>query len=150
MSHRFSVWSRWHERKQLAGLEFPGVYAIALSDKDISGKPFAWRPEILYVGMTNAKGGLKSRLRQFDNTIKGRCGHGGAQRVRFKHPHYDKLVRQLYVSVWFHECDVESNRPGDLHIMGGVAKQEYECLAVFAETFGRLPEFNDKKRSPKK
>jgi hypothetical protein len=34
--------------------------------------------------------------------------------------------------------------------MGEVAKYEYECFALFAEKFGHLPEFNDKKRSPKK
>ena len=34
--------------------------------------------------------------------------------------------------------------------MGDVAKHEYECFAVFAETFDRLPEFNDKKKSPRK
>jgi hypothetical protein len=34
--------------------------------------------------------------------------------------------------------------------MGNVVKQEYECFAVFVEKFGKLPEFNDKKRSPKK
>ncbi|OQA00196.1 MAG: hypothetical protein BWY71_00797 [Planctomycetes bacterium ADurb.Bin412] len=34
--------------------------------------------------------------------------------------------------------------------MGTVAQKEYESLAVFVEVFNRLPEFNDKRRSPKK
>ena len=34
--------------------------------------------------------------------------------------------------------------------MGRIAKHEYDCFAAFVEMFGRLPEFNDKKKSPKK
>jgi len=61
-----------------------------------------------------------------------------------------KLVSKLFVSVSHTECDVTSNKPSDLRLMGKVAQQEYECFAVFAEMFGRLPEFNDKYKSPKK
>jgi hypothetical protein len=116
----------------------------------MSGIPFSWCADIVYVGMTNARGGLKSRLQQFDNTIRGREGHGGGRRVRHKHPDYERLSPRLYVSVCPRECDVKSNRPADLRIMGCVAKHEYECLAAFVETFERLPEFNNRKRSPKK
>jgi len=150
MTRSFSEWAKWSERKNLLKLQYPGVYAIALSERDISGTPFSWCSEIIYIGMTNAKGGLKSRLGQFENTIRGKKGHGGAHRVRFKHSDYSKLVPTLYVSVYPHECNVQSNNPMDLRIMGDVAKLEYECFAVFVEHFGRLPEFNDKKRSPKK
>jgi hypothetical protein len=150
MMTSFSQWIKWTKRKDLLQLQYPGVYAIALSEKDISGTPFSWRSEIIYIGMTKAKGGLKSRLGQFENTIIGKDEHGGAQRVRFKHPYYGKLVPTLYVSVCPHECNVQSNDPMDLRIMGDVAKFEYECFAVFVEHFGKLPEFNDKKRSPKK
>ena len=150
MKNGFSDWARWSKRNGLDRLQYPGVYAIALSDADIAGTAFSWQPEVIYVGMTNAKGGLKSRLQQFDNTIKGGDGHGGGHRVRFKYPDYATLSPRLYVSFHPHECDVESNQPGDLRIMGDVAKHEYECFAIFTETFKRLPEFNDKKKSPKK
>ena len=141
----------WSKRNALAQLHFPGVYAIALSDSDISGITFSWRPEVIYVGMTNANGGLKSRLQQFDNTIKGGDGHGGAHRVRFKHSDYGTLAPRLYVSTCAYECDVKSNCPSDLRIMGDVERFEYECFAVFVEKLEKgLPEFNDKKRSPKK
>ena len=46
-------------------------------------------------------------------------------------------------------CNVKTNEPSDLRKMGQVTKLEYLCLAHFVETFGYLPEFNDKKRSPK-
>jgi hypothetical protein len=150
MIKAFSDWMRWNERNALGQLEYPGVYVLALCNRDISTTRFSWRKEVVYIGMTNAKGGLKSRLQQFDNTIKGGDGHGGAHRVRFKHPNYARLARRLYVSVCPHECDVESNHPSDFRIMGDVAKHEYDCFAIFAEAFGSLPEFNDKKRSPKK
>lgn len=150
MKNGFSDWSKWSNRNGLERLHFPGVYAIALSDFDIAGTEFSWRREVIYVGMTNAKGGLKSRLRQFDNTIKGGDGHGGGHRVRFKYPDYDTLAPSLYVSVHPYECNVESTQPFDLRIMGEVAKHEYECFALFVEKFDQLPEFNDKKKSPKK
>jgi len=150
MADGFSQWEKWANRNELQGIQLPGVYAVALSDKDISGTEFCWRQEVIYVGMTNAKGGLKSRLQQFDDTIKGGDGHGGAQRVRHKYSDPKKLIPRLYVSVCPRNCDVLSNDPSDLRIMGEVAKQEYDCLADFIEAFRKLPEFNDKKRSPKK
>ena len=135
---------------KLHNLDYPGVYALAISRMNLDGKAFSWQPEIVYVGMTNSKGGLKSRLRQFDNTIKGGEGHGGGHRFRFKHSDYSKLTNLLYVCVCPYECNVSSITPSDLRIMGEVAKQEYECFALFVEAFGKLPEFNDKQRSPKK
>jgi hypothetical protein len=150
MKEAFSHWESWPKRAALAGLPFPGVYALAISPTNIAATPFSWRPEIIYVGMTNAKGGLKSRLQQFDNTIQGGDGHGGGHRVRFKHSDYAKLKSHLYVSVCPWDCDVTSNDPADLRIMGKVVEHEYECFALFVEAFGKLPEFNDKKKSPKK
>jgi len=146
----FSVWMKWCERNNLDALENPGIYSIALSNEDISNMPFSWRREIIYVGMTNSKGGLKSRLQQFDNTIKGKDGHGGAHRVRFKYPNYDSLTPQLYVSVSQTKCSVTSKTPVDLRLMGAVAAQEYDCFALYVEAFGELPEFNNMARSPKK
>ena len=99
--------------------------------------------------MTNSQAGLKGRLKQFDNTIVGKSGHGGADRFRFKHQNYQELVDQLFVSVCSFECDVKSNKPEDFRIMGDVAKFEYECFATYVEKFGKMPEFNDKKLSPK-
>ena len=146
---RFSPWQSWGRRRKLRGLELPGVYAIAYTGRDISGKRFEWRKEIIYVGMTNAVSGLKWRLNQFDNTIFGKRGHGGADRVRFKYPNYAKLVKKLYVSVAPFKCNVKSNHPTDLRKMGDVAKFEYMSFAHFVERFKKLPKFNNKKESPK-
>jgi hypothetical protein len=152
MKGQFSTWVRWNDRNALTVqiLQYPGIYAIARTEENIAGLPFDWREDIVYFGMSNAKGGLKSRLQQFENTIKGKTGHGGAQRVIFHHRDYNELVRNLFVAVSHTECKVTSNLPDDLRLMGEVARQEYWCLAEYAERFGRLPQFNDKKLSPKK
>ena len=99
--------------------------------------------------MTNAIAGLKGRLKQFDSTIAGKDGHGGADRVRYKYRNYDDLCRKLFVSVVSFKCTAGSNQPEDLRAKRKVAKFEYDCLAHYAERFGSLPEFNDKAASPK-
>ena len=145
----FSQWAKWSDRDSLNGIKYPGIYCISISEIDLSGQNFEWIYEIKYIGMTNSKAGLKGRLKQFDNTIIGKTGHGGADRFRFKHENYQDLVDKLYVSVCLFQCDVKSNLPNDLIIMGEVAKAEYECFAIFVEKFRELPEFNNKSKSPK-
>src|SRR4030042_1470559 len=88
-AQRFSRWAHWADRMRLEGLRSPGVYALAISEQDLSGKPFSWIEQVVYVGMTNAVSGLKGRLKQFDNTIIGKSGHGGAERFGddFPRPH---------------------------------------------------------------
>ena len=145
----FDPWNRWSERSGVRGLQHPGVYVLAISTEDLQGQPFNWIPEIAYVGMTNSLAGLRGRLKQFDNTILGKTGHGGAERFRHKHQDYAQLCQQLFVTVARFPCEVKSAKPADLRVMGSVAAFEYECLAQFYEHFGRLPEFNDKQRSMK-
>jgi hypothetical protein len=146
---RFSGWQSWRMRNELSAVEFPGVYAVARSYVNLSGRAFSWRKEIIYVGMTNSASGLKSRLKQFDNTIVGKTGHGGADRVRYKFQNYKTLAAKLYVAVVPFRCDPESNLPKDLRVMGNVVRFEYSCLAEYVERFEQLPKFNDKKKSPK-
>ena len=78
MKPKFSKWASWSERNKLDGIKYPGVYALAVSEIDLSNKKYSVRKEIECFGMTNSIGGLKSRLKQFDNTIIGKSGHGGA------------------------------------------------------------------------
>ncbi len=146
---RFTEWLVWENRNDAVGIRHPGIYICTLSAKDLSGTKFSWLPEVMYIGMTNSISGLKGRLKQFDNTIIGKTGHGGADRVRYKYQSYEELVKILYVAVAPFECDVISNQPDDLRTMGEVAKFEFDCFAHFAELFGSLPEFNNKKQSPK-
>ena len=146
---QFSNWTSWEARNNILNIHFPGVYVIAITNSNLENKKFNWTKEIKYIGMTNSISGLKGRLKQFDNTIIGKKGHGGADRVRYKYQNYNELIKELYVSIVYFECDVKSNLPKDLNIMGDVTKFEYECFAKFVECFNSLPEFNNKKLSPK-
>ena len=158
---KFSSWMKWNERTNIS---LPGIYVIAILEKDISGQSFKWIEQIKYIGMTNAITGLKGRLYAFNQTISGkRVTHGGAHRFRFKY--IDKpldedntlnreqleqdLINKLYVSVMSFECDVKSYDDEDLRIMGEVVKAEYDCFADYVKAFKCLPEFNCKERSPK-
>ena len=143
------MWCPWGQRDELNNIHFPGVYIIRVSQKNISGRKFSWHKEIAYIGMTNGISGLKGRLKAFDNTIRGKRGHGGADRFRYKHQNYSKLIRNLFVSVVPFNADVTTNSPKDLLVMGRVAKFEYQCFATYVEKHGSLPEFNNKKLSKK-
>lgn len=143
---KFSNWIKWPEGNKLNDFQYPGVYIISYNEHDINNNSFDWIREIIYIGMTNSKGGLKRRLRQFDNTICGKGNnHSGAKRVRDKYKDYDKLKKYLYVAVRPFKCDVNSNKEKDLRIMGKVAEYEYICFAEYVKKFGMLPEFNNKK-----
>ncbi|MBS2009911.1 MAG: hypothetical protein JST01_22870 [Cyanobacteria bacterium SZAS TMP-1] len=146
---KFSKWVRWDKRHELEGLEYPGIYALLISSKDVTGQAFSFEKNIVYFGMTNSRGGLRSRLRQFERTIGGKTGHGGAMRFRAKHKDRDKLAKKLFVSISYTVCNVWET-PEDLLLMGEIAKQEYECQAKYMKKFNnQLPEFNDKELSPK-
>jgi hypothetical protein len=79
---RFSCWAKWDGRLTLAGLNYPGIYALVISKSDISGQDYSWMEDIAYFGMTNSKRGLKGRLSQFNNSLRdkkrGRLWRSGA------------------------------------------------------------------------
>lgn len=149
---KFSNWVPWDQRGELACLQFPGIYALAVAGSmsvRLAGKPFEWREDIKYFGMTNSRAGLKGRLNQFNNVLTGKTGHGGAERFMNDWAAAD-LAPRLYVAVWAFVCEVASNAPKDLIIMGCVAKAEFECFARYAELYGTLPKYNNKADSPKR
>jgi len=151
---RFSKWEIWGDRGNIPGINFPGIYVLAISEVSLSGKPFSWIKEIEYVGMTNSKGGLKGRLQQFENTMRGKSGHGGARRFRFVYPDASNieytLFNKFYVSVAAFDCDVTlPYKPEDLIVMGDVAKAEYECFARYLKEFKEMPKYNNKEDNEK-
>ena len=148
VSH-FSAWIPWRDRNDHPLIDCPGVYAIARFASPPKAVRFTLCEDVIYFGMTNSKGGLKYRLKQFDRTISGHLEHGGADRVLHAYPSYSRLVPKLFVAVAPFPCDVTTNRPQDLCIMGDVARFEYLCFAAYARKFKRLPRFNDKLGSPK-
>lgn len=148
---RFSNWVKFERRDELRNTNYPGVYAIAISSEDIAGSRFSWAKEISYFGFTNAASGLRGRLDQFNNTLRDKAGpgHGGAQRFLGKNRNGNALAKRLYVAVCPFKCDVSTNSPADLRIMGDVVRAEYLAFAKYVALYGRLPEFNDKEKSPK-
>ena len=148
---RFSRWVKWDDRSTLEGLEYPGIYALAISRIALSGQKFSLLKSIKYFGMTNSKAGLKGRLSQFNNTLRDKSGggHGGADRFRFDYVDGEKLARILYVSVVSFECNSRSGLPCDLLVMGKVAMAEYQAFAKYSAQFKQLPKYNDKQMSPK-
>lgn len=148
---RFSNWVKFDQRDQLSDTHYPGVYAIAISTRDIASTRFRWIKAISYFGFTNAVGGLRGRLNRFNNTLRDRSGpgHGGAQRFRSKYRDGNALAKKLYVAVCPFKCDVSTNKPADLRVMGDVVRAEYLAFAKYAALYRRLPEFNDKEKSPK-
>ncbi len=146
----FSRWYSWNLRNSYPGVGYPGIYIIAISNSDISGRAFNFRSEIVYIGMTNSVSGLRGRLSQFDNTIaRKRFQHGGAERFLYKHQVYSELVTKLFVALNHIECVPKEATAATLRAMGEVARAEYECMAHCVEQFGHLPEFNCKELSRK-
>lgn len=143
---KFSNWKNWKDINQFEGIKNPGIYCIAVIDLDITNEKFHFKPEIEYIGMTNSKGGLKSRLLQFDHTIRGKLQHGGADRFINKYHDipYNELIKKMYVSVWTFDCSVNSSKYEDLLVMGEVAKSEYVCFAEYIKLHGKLPDFNSR------
>jgi hypothetical protein len=149
MTAKFSSWIRWQDRNEYRGIEFPGVYVLAITKDDIANNEFSYLKEIVYVAMTNSLGGRKDRMTQLDNTIsQSRLQHGGADRLVFKHRRYNILKKSLYVSFRHFRCSPKESQPADLRKMAKVAALEYQVMAQYAETFEFLPAFN-RKDSPK-
>ncbi|MFK5982733.1 MAG: hypothetical protein QM499_07460 [Flavobacteriaceae bacterium] len=148
MEIEFTNWVKWEDRNDLEGIKYPGIYCIAVSSKLLN--KFKFTKELEYIGMTNSKGGLRSRLRQFDDTIKmKRTNHGGADRFLYEYENYDEIKDNIYVAIRFFECNTKNPTPNDLRIMGEVAKCEYDCWAIYIEKFGSYPKFNNQKTAPK-
>jgi hypothetical protein len=143
-------WYKWGKRNEIVNKNQPAIYYIAYSETDISNRDFSLLKEIVYIGMTVSIGGLKSRLDQFEATMKGKTGHGGAARVLFKHKSYDTFFRKAYVSAKIFPISETRDTPSDWRIKSECVGLEYKSFADYLEQYKMLPEFNDLKKSRKK
>jgi hypothetical protein len=116
---RFSAWRPWAKRNDHEGITRPGIYVIAHSSGALAGCRFSWRKDVIYVGMTNAKAGLKGRLNQFDRTMAGKLAHG--ERTGAVCTAGTPGSAGGPTSPWLFECDPESHLAKDLRTMGDVA-----------------------------
>jgi hypothetical protein len=143
-------WYKWENRNEIPNNDEPAIYFIAYSPNDISNTEFSLIRDIIYIGMTISQGGLKSRLRQFEATMNGRSGHGGAVRVRFKHKNKDAFFKKAYISARIFPISVGRDTPNDWRIKGDCVGFEYKSFADYHEKYKMLPEFNDHNKSKKK
>jgi hypothetical protein len=129
-------------------LIYPGVYFLAFTFEKIAGatvKP----DQVLYVGMSNSAGGVRSRLKQFIKGIEQNGYHSGAMRFYREHCKGEpfaqlKTRKRLYVAALTIECegDKVDARPKDLRLMGHVACLEYYAIARIAQRTGKKPALN--------
>ncbi len=144
-------WIKWNQRSQIPNKSQPGIYFLAYTKEDISGKRFSLIKEIIYIGMTISKSGVIGRLDQFKVTMEGKYNtHGGAQRVRFKYKNFNEFFNDLFVSVYSFPVSKTRDTADDWRIKGECVKHEYVSFAEYLDLFGFLPEFNDQSKSKKK
>jgi len=142
----FSNWTLWSNRNNTENRRFPGVYLIAISNKELSGiKPTY--DDVSYIGMTNSKNGLCGRWSQFNRSIHGKTGHSGGNTVYKKLGHYDNWPKglKLYVSSMSVECNTSNPTEDDLLKMGWVTYLEYNAFSEFMasnDTNLNKPEYN--------
>lgn len=128
----------------------PGVYILAWTNNKIGNT----RPKltnIFYVGMSNAKGGVKGRLKQFINGIEKNTSHSAGMRF-FKEYSGNKpfsrtnQTKRFYFIPLCFKCNVikEERTPNDLRAMGEIAQLEYYLLAHIKENTKNEPELNKK------
>jgi len=141
----FSRWIAWERRSKYGGGKWPGVYMLSISRKKLVGGKPAFK-DVVYIGMTNSRGGLAVRWDQFDNAIKGKEGHSGGKTVFKDLGHFKKWKKRLFVTACPVRCNVfKSNRtPKDLLKMGWVVFLEYEALSKYKKIVGMEPKYNTK------
>jgi hypothetical protein len=129
-------------------LIYPGVYLLAFASERFAGETI--KPDqVLYVGMSNSAGGVRSRLKQFIKGIERNGYHSGAMRFyreQCKGEPFAKLKtrKRLYVAALTIECegDKVDAEPTDLRLMGHVACLEYYAIARIAQKTGKKPALN--------
>jgi len=107
--------------------------------------------DIFYIGMTNAIGGINSRISQFLAAIE--CGKGHSAGNRF----YERFCNltafsesnmneKFYYITKFFSCNVSklSRESKDLKIMGNICKLEYYLPAHVNDKTDKEPELNKK------
>jgi hypothetical protein len=140
---KMSPWYKWERRSEYYEKDRPGIYLIAITKKELEGTMPIWN-DVVYIGMTNSKGGLISRWQQFSNSINGRTGHSGGNTIFEALGHYTSWTNKLYVSAMGIDCNVISQEPDDYKKMGWITFLEYDAFAEYARAVGGHPKYNKK------
>ena len=139
----FSPWYAWASRDQIDGWRYPGVYLVAITNAQLSGKAPRWA-DVCYIGMSNSKGGLCQRWAQFYNAVRGKKGHSGGNTIYLHLGHYERWRKKLFVAAMPVACDREQPGPKDFIKMGWVAFLEYKAFSEYCRRFPRRrkPRYN--------
>ena len=65
--------------KNIEDGNYPGIYLLAFTDKNLEGE-IVKPTDIFYVGMSNARKGITSRIQQFINGIEKNGSHSAGMR----------------------------------------------------------------------
>lgn len=144
--------SRWKPINEVSLIpnKFPGNYLIAWSSKNLAGK-VVLPDDVEYVGMSNQKGGVRQRIRDFVKCTEGKTGHSGG--ITFYKKYCDGTPlsmlnhpNKLYFVEMTFSCNVLklTRTPQDLLIMGRVCLLELELLAYIRHYTGWEPVCNTK------
>jgi hypothetical protein len=136
--------------KNIEDGNYPGIYLLAFTDKNLEGE-LVKPTDIYYVGMSNARKGLTSRVKQFLNGIEKNGSHSAGMRFYKENSNgiafseCNHLGRFFIVSSTF-KCDVHklTRTPSDLRIMGDICRLEYEIIAHIKEATNEEPKLNKK------
>jgi len=134
-------WSRLVRNfRHTADGKYPGVYLLAYSDRNLSGKSIK-ESDIFYVGMSNTS--VSTRLNQFIAGI-----HSAAMRFRENWGRYKKFFRKwsFYVAIATIPCETEKGfrTEPDLCKLGRICELEYALLARVKRTEDFEPLLNRK------
>jgi hypothetical protein len=139
---RFSSWFAWSDRTDFPNAKYPGVYLIAITQRNIARCYPRWC-DVVYIGMTISRGGLAARWQQFFRSIQGGEGHSGGKTIYAELGEYSSWRKKLYVAAKTIDCNVAKPRPRDHRRMGWVAYFEHEAFAKYQEMTGDVrPRFN--------
>lgn len=136
--------------KKIEDGNYPGIYLLAFTEKNLA-EEIVIPSDIFYVGMSNARKGLTSRIQQFINGIEKNGSHSAGMRF-FKEiskgtafSKCNHLENFYMVSLAF-KCDVNkiTRTSNDLKIMGDICQLEYYLLAHIKEITGSEPKLNKK------
>ena len=129
---------------------YPGIYLLAFTDKGIEGQTVD-PIDVFYVGMSNARKGITSRVKQFINGIEKNGSHSAGMRFfkeRSKNISFSECSHseRFYIVSLTMPCDVNKHTrtPKDLKMMGEICRLEYYLLAYIKYKTGKEPDLNKK------
>ena len=136
--------------KNIEDGNYPGIYLLAFTDKNLEGE-IVKPSDIFYVGMSNARKGITSRIQQFINGIEKNGSHSAGMRFykeNSKSIPFSKCshLEKFYIVSLAFKCDVNkaTRTPNDLRIMGDICQLEYYLLAHIKEITNEEPKLNKK------